>query len=265
MTCKNVFHYTTGVALLLCTTLVSADILDGGEVRFRGQVTDEGPRWTWQMASSDQTWAVDTADAQVRAGHLVFDLSGKGHLPFLEGRLHQVAEAGGPGFSPVVTFSAHGAPLVLPEGGDTSRGRFRAAIPVTNPESGNVAGQLSFTLEQGLAASFGPQTEAGNTGTIVPGMSLLTGGAVTQLPPDGLSRGVVNRLSALLLMTRDWGNGMSAVSNGRVLSQSVLSSSGVTNIAAAYASSLSGFQLTLPVSDTPASWQARLGVTVTVQ
>ncbi|EBT5667985.1 fimbrial protein [Salmonella enterica] len=265
MTCKNIRYCATGLALLLYTSLVAADILDGAEVRFHGRVTDEGPRWTWQVASADQTWGVDTADAKIMANRLVFDLSSKGALPFLEGRLYKVADSGGPGFSPVVTFSSQGQSLLLPKGGDTSRGSFRAAIPVINPANGEVTGSLAFTLEQGLAAAFGPPSGANAVSTGAPGMSLLTGGTVTQLPPDGLSGGLMNRLSTLLLMTRGWGTGMSAVSNGQVLHQSVLSAGNVTNIAAAYASSLSDFQLTLPADDTPAFWQARLGVTVTVQ
>ena len=56
-------------------------------------------------------------------------------------------------FSRLVTFSAHGQPLMLPGGGDTWRGRFRAAVPAINPENGEVTGSLSFTLEQGLAGS----------------------------------------------------------------------------------------------------------------
>ncbi len=47
----------------------------------------------------DQTWAVDTADARTANGQLVFDLRGKGSLPFLEGHLYEVAERGGPGFT----------------------------------------------------------------------------------------------------------------------------------------------------------------------
>ncbi|EAR0120336.1 fimbrial protein, partial [Salmonella enterica] len=35
--------------VLLCAGMAAADVLDGGEVRFAGRVTDEGPRWTWQL------------------------------------------------------------------------------------------------------------------------------------------------------------------------------------------------------------------------
>lgn len=71
-----------------------ADILDGGEIQFNGFVTDEAPKWTWQISSPDQRWAVDTADARTENGQLVFNLHDKGTLPFLEGHLHEVAERG---------------------------------------------------------------------------------------------------------------------------------------------------------------------------
>lgn len=265
MTYKPLFCSISGLLLLLHASLVAADILDGGEVRFHGLVTDEGPRWTWQMASADPTWAVDTAQASTVADRLVFDLSARGSLPFLEGRLHQVADRGGPGFSPLITFSAQGQSFSLPDGGDTTRGRFRATVPVTNPETGKAVGQLEFTVEQGLAATLGVQDAPNAEVGITPGMALLTGGAVTQLPSDGLSSSLINRLSTLLLMTPGCGEGMSAVYQGRTWPQAVLASDRVSHIAAAYASSLSGFQLTLPQTDTPAHWQAHLSVTVTVQ
>ncbi|HHH6318728.1 TPA: F4 (K88) fimbria minor subunit FaeH, partial [Escherichia coli] len=64
-----------------------ADILDGGEIQFNGFVTDEAPKWTWQISSPDQTWSVDTADARTENGQLIFNLRDKGALPFLEGHL----------------------------------------------------------------------------------------------------------------------------------------------------------------------------------
>lgn len=262
---KRLFYYAAWSFSLLYASVVAADALDGGEIRFHGQVTDEGPRWTWQVASSDQNWAVDTADSRTLSGKLIFDLSTKGELPFLVGRLHEVADQGGSGFSPLVSFSSQGQSFLLPDGGNTTQGRFKAAVPVTDPETGRSVGQLSFTVEQGLAATFGGQQASSTESGISPGMALLVGGVVTYLPTGGLSQGVMNHLSSLLLLTPGWDNGMSAVFNGRVLPQGLLSSSRVTNIATAYASVLSGFQLTLPADDTPAHWQARLSVTVTVQ
>ncbi|HDI4957917.1 TPA: fimbrial protein [Salmonella enterica] len=262
---RGIFCRALALAGLVCAGTVAAEVLDGGEIRFQGEVTDEGPRWTWQVASPDQTWAVDTARARAAAGQLVFDLQDRGSLAFLEGRLHEVAGQGGPGFSPQVTFSSQGQPFFLPAGENTTRGRFQAAVPVTDPETGNPVGQLSFTVEQGLAASFRPAPGTGSYAGVPPGMALLTGGVVTQLPAGGLSQGVMNRLSALLLMTPGWGNGMSAAFNGQTLPQSLLTSPAVPGIAAAYASAFSGFQLTLPAEGTPAYWQARLSVTVTVQ
>lgn len=268
MTYKNLFYYAAGLFSLLYTSVVAADVLDGGEIRFHGEVTDEGPRWTWQLATSDQTWAVDTADAKTLSGHLVFDFSTKGMLPFLEGRLHEVADQGGPGFSPLVNFSSLGQPFLLPDGGNTTQGRFKAAVPVTDAETGKSVGQLTFMVEQGLAATFGDQSVSHGSsavGSISPGMVLLVGDAVNHLPAGGLSQGMISRLSSLLRMTPGWERGMSATFNGQVMPQELLSSSRVTNIAAAYASVLSGFQLMLPADNTPAHWQARLSVTVTVQ
>lgn len=265
MTYNHLFNYAAGLFSLLYVSVVAADALDGGEIRFHGEVTDEGPRWTWQVATSDQNWGVDTADARMLSGQLVFDLRTKGELPFLMGRLHEVADQGGPGFNPLVSFSSQGQPFLLPDGGNTTQGRFKAAVPVTDPETGKLVGQLTFMVEQGLAATFGSQQTLSGESGLSPGMALLVGDVVTQLPTGGLSQGLMNHLSSLLLMTSGWGNKMSAVFNGQVLPQGLLSSSRVTNIAAAYASVLSGFQLTLPADNTPPHWQARLSVTVTVQ
>ncbi|ECH8334093.1 fimbrial protein, partial [Salmonella enterica subsp. enterica] len=53
------FHYKTFFSALLSAGLLysavaSADILDGGEIQFMGFVTDEAPKWTWQVVSPDQ-------------------------------------------------------------------------------------------------------------------------------------------------------------------------------------------------------------------
>ncbi|MDM8920651.1 fimbrial protein, partial [Escherichia coli] len=52
---------------------------------------------------------------------------------------------------------------------------------------------------------------------------------------------------------------------GQVISQGVLADGRVMNLAAAYASAVSDFELRLPAEGTPAHWQAGLNVTVTVQ
>ncbi len=98
---KITHHYKSIISALAALALFysaapRAGILDGGEIQFHGLVTDEAPKWTWQVGSPDQTWAVDTADARTANGQLVFDLRGKGSLPFLEGHLYEVAERGGP-------------------------------------------------------------------------------------------------------------------------------------------------------------------------
>ncbi|NAJ28347.1 fimbrial protein [Escherichia coli] len=176
-------HYKSLLSAIISVALFysaapHADILDGGEIQFNGFVTDEAPKWTWQISSPDQTWAVDTADARTENGQLVFNLRDKGSLPFLEGHLYEVAERGGPGFTPFITFSSNGQPFTVTEGNGTSAQHFRASVPVRDPETGNVSGQLSFTLNQGMAVSAGAQEE----GTAVPaGMSLVSGQSVTDV------------------------------------------------------------------------------------
>ncbi|HBA9649676.1 F4 (K88) fimbria minor subunit FaeH [Escherichia coli] len=249
-------------ALLFCTSLSYADILDGGEIQFNGFVTDEAPKWTWQISSSDQTWAVDTADARTENGQLIFDLNDKGALPLLEGHLYEVAERGGPGFTPFITFSSSGQPFTVTGGSGTSAQHFRASVPVRDPETGNVSGQLSFTLNQGMAVSIGRQED----GVSIPaGMSLVSGQSITDVHAGTLPQTLKARLSSLLLMNQNFGNGMNAVDNGQVISQGILADGRVMNLAAAYASAVSDFELRLPVEGTPASWRATLNVTVTVQ
>ena len=118
------------------------------------------------------------------------------------------------------------------------------------------------TLNQGMAVTAGRQED----GASVPaGMSLVSGQSVTDVQPGSLPQGVKNRLSALLLMNQNFGNGMNAVDNGQVINQGVLADGRVMNLAAAYASAVSDFELRLPAEGTPARWQAGLNVTVTVQ
>ncbi|EOT8594488.1 F4 (K88) fimbria minor subunit FaeH [Escherichia coli] len=246
----------------LISLRVGADILDGGEVRFHGFVTDDSPKWTWQISSYDQSWTVDTADARTDSGQLIFDLRDKGELPFLEGHLYEVAERGGSGFTPFITFSSNGQSFSVKEGRGTTSQRFRASVPVRDPETGNVSGQLSFTLNQGMAVSAGRQED----GASVPaGMSLVSGQSVTDVQSGTLPQGLKARLSSLLLMNQNFGNEMNAVDNGQVISQGVLADGRVMNLAAAYASVVSDFELRLPAEGTPAAWQAGLNVTVTVQ
>ncbi|HHT0305673.1 TPA: F4 (K88) fimbria minor subunit FaeH [Raoultella planticola] len=264
---KITHHYKSLLSALMSVALFysaapRADILDGGEIQFNGFVTDEAPKWTWQISSPDQTWAVDTADARTENGQLVFDLRDKGALPFLEGHLHEVAERSGPGFTPFIAFSSNGQPFTVTEGSGITAQRFRASVPVRDPESGNVVGQLFFTLNQGMAVSAGRQEDAAS---VPAGMSLVSGKSVTEVLPGSLPQGLKTRLSSLLLMNQNFGNGMSAVDNGQVISQGVLADGHVTNLAASYASTVSDFELRLPAESSPAAWQAGLNVTVTVQ
>lgn len=236
--------------------------LDGGEIQFNGFVTDDAPKWTWQISSPNQTWAVDTADARTENGQLIFDLRRKGALPFLEGHLHEVAERGGPGFTPIITFSSNGQSFNVTEGSGTSAQYFRASVPVYDPDTGNASGQLSFTLNQGIAVSVGAQEEVR---TVPAGMSLVSGQSVTDVQSGTLPQWLKNRLSTLLLMNQGFGNGMSATDNGQVISQGVLADGRVMNLAASYASAVSDFELRLQAENTPFRWQAGLNVTVTVQ
>lgn len=151
---KITHHYKSIISALAALALFysaapRAGILDGGEIQFHGLVTDEAPKWTWQVGSPDQTWAVDTADARTESGQLVFDLRGKGSLPFLEGHLYEVAERGGPGFTPFITFSSNGQPFSVTAGGSTTAQHFRASVPVRNPEKDDpFADEKMYLLEQ---------------------------------------------------------------------------------------------------------------------
>ncbi|MXC98492.1 fimbrial protein, partial [Escherichia coli] len=80
-----------------------------------------------------------------------------------------------------------------------------------------------------------------------------------------LPQRVKARLSSLLLLNKNFGNGMSGVDNGQVISQSVLSDGRVVNLSASYASEVLDFELRLPAENTPFAWQAGLNVTLTVQ
>ncbi|TBL77967.1 fimbrial protein [Obesumbacterium proteus] len=249
-------------ALLFWVGITKATVIDGGEVRFLGHVTDEGPRWTWHLASQEQNWAVDVSDAIASGKILTFSPGNGQTLPFLEGRLYRISERGGLGYTPQVQFSSGGQPFKLPEGGTTIDNRFRASVPVINPHNGDSVGQLKFTVEQAMAASFGHQDEVGRQPPT--GMSLLSGRSVS-MTGSTASSSMLGRLSDLLHMIPDFGTDMTSISNGQIISQDVLMSGKVMNIAAAYASTLSDFELILPRDSLPSRWQAKISVTVTVQ
>lgn len=252
-------------ALLLSFSLYISDsfanILDGGEIQFSGFVTDEAPKWTWQIGAPEQRWEVNIADARSENGWLIFDLKDKGRFAFLEGHLHEVAERGGPGFIPLMAFSSNGQPLTINKGVSTAQ-QFRASVPVRNSDSGDVTGQLSFTLTQGMAVSVGEQEEIHSIPT---GMSLVSGQSVTNVESTTLPRELKNRLSTLLLMNQGGGGYISSVDNGQVINQAALTDGRVMNLAASYASDVSDFELKLPVDKPPERWQASLNVIVTVQ
>lgn len=262
MISKKILISTFIILSLFYSIFLHAEILDGGEIRFHGVVTDESPKWTWQISSTDQRWSVDIANAKREGEKLIFNLKNKGVLPFLEGHLYEVAERGGPGLTPSITFSSEGQTFMLNEGESTTAQRFRASVPVRDPESGDTVGSLSFTLEQGMGLTLGKQKE----NVFIPkGLSLVSGDTVTQVQPNTLSSQLLNRLSNLMMLNRNFGGEMTATSNGQTVSQSILSDGRVMNLAAAYASILSDFQLQLPATGTPARWHVGINVTVTVQ
>lgn len=256
------FFVSAFIALMCCySVLLNAEILDGGEIQFEGYVTDEAPKWTWQVTSSNQFWSVDTADARQENNELVFNLKDKGELPFLEGHLFSVAERGGGGFIPLITFSSAGMPFIINEGNSNTQ-TFRAQVPVTNTSDGKEVGRLSFTLVQGLAVSIGTQVDSIS---VPAGMALINGNTVANAQSSTLNESIKSRLSSLLLMNNGFSADMSAIDSGRVLNQNVLTDGRLMNLAAAYASSISDFELRFPVDDTPSQWQAKIAVTVTVQ
>ncbi|ECI7782067.1 fimbrial protein [Salmonella enterica subsp. enterica] len=240
----------------------SSTILDGGEIRFRGYVTDNGPKWRWRVASGDKIWDVDTSDSFQRDGKLVFNLKDKGTVNFLEGYLYEVMERGGPGMTPYISYTTGDNPLQLYGGTDYSNQRFRAGIPVYNSETGQLAGELLFTVEQGMAVAFGHHTD---NPWMRKGMFLVNGESVSNVQPDKLSVGLINRLSGLLFMNKGFSNGMNTAGPVKSIPQSILADGQTENIAAAFASALTNFELHLSTDETPAKWYAMLNVTVTVQ
>ncbi|EBP2552155.1 fimbrial protein [Salmonella enterica] len=237
-------------------------ILDGGEVQFSGVVIDEAPKWTWQLSSIDQFWEIDKANAHLKNGKLIFNLRNKEPLPFLQGHLREIAQRGGPGFSPFIIFSSSGVSFSVKNGGKTTLQNFRTSVPVRNPETGNIVGKLFFTLEQAMAVSTDNQAQ----GIYIPhGMSLVKGLTVTDVQSGKLKPELKKVLSSLLLLNKGLSNGMSIVDNRQVISQGILTNIQVTNIAAAYASTISDFELHFPAEEIPSQWQVALNVTVNVQ
>jgi hypothetical protein len=259
------------LCLLLCCTASStfAAVLDQGELQFSGYVIDEAPRWLWQVASPDQVWDVDVADAHLDAqGNQVFSLQDKGPLAFLEGHLKKVADRGGAGMTPVISFSSEGTPLTPVTGGGSAQdARLRTSVAVHNAQTGELIGQLSFTLEQGMVLAQGgalPALEGGTDRKLgLSGMALVSGdGAQTADIPTSL----MSRLAVLMGMN----NGVESAAipltwQGEHIARQVLADSHVPLLAAAYASQLSNFTLSWPQDKVPSRWRASLSVTVTLR
>lgn len=260
----------TAVLCLLLPWIVNpvyAAVLDQGEVEFSGYVIDEAPRWAWQIASPDLVWDVDVADARPDAqGNQVFSLKGKGDVPFLEGHLKKVADRGGAGMTPVMSFMSEGAPLSV-AAGSVQDAHFRASVPVRNADTGETAGQLSFTFDQGMVLAQGthlPAIEGSSDRHLgLTGMALVAadGGQVEEIPAP-----LMNRLAVLMAM-----NGNSEVAGipltwkGEHVPRQVLADSHVPQLAGAYASKLSDFTLSWPQDKVPSRWRASLSVTVTLR
>ncbi|MEB0968013.1 fimbrial protein [Citrobacter braakii] len=251
----------TTIVLFYSLHAFSSTILDGGEIRFRGYVTDDGPKWRWRVASDDKIWDVDLSESFQKDGRFIFNLKRKGTIPFLEGYLYEVTERGGPGMTPYISYTTGEKPLQLYEGTNTASQRFRTGVPVYNPETGQPVGELLFTVEQGMAVALGHQTDSARAGQ---GMFLVSGGSVNNVQPDKISAGLINRLSALLFMNKGFNNRVGTNGNIKSLPQNILSDGQTENIAAAYASVLNDFELHLSAGDIPEKWYATLNVTVTV-
>ena len=262
----------TGFLCLLLWCAASpafATILDQGEVEFSGYVIDEAPRWLWQVASPDQVWDVDVADARPDAqGNQIFSLQDKGTLAFLEGHLKKVADRGGAGMTPLINFSSEGTQLTPVAGaGSSQSNRMRTSVPVRNAQTGELVGQLSFTLEQGLVLAQGnalPILEGGTDRKLgLSGMALVSGdGGQTDAVPTSL----MSRLAVLMGMN----NGVETAQvpltwQGEHVARQVLADSHVPLLAAAYASQLSDFSLSWPQDKVPSRWRASLSVTVTLR
>lgn len=256
--------------LLFCAASPTlAAILDQGELEFSGYVIDEAPRWLWQVASPDQVWDVDVANARLDAqGNQVFSLPDKGTLAFLEGHLKKVADRGGAGMTPVISFSSEGTPLTpVAGGGSLQDTRLRASVPVRNAQTGELAGQLSFTLEQGMVLAQGHAlpTLDGETDRHLglSGMALVSGdGGQTGDVPTSL----MSRLAVLMGMNNGVETaGIPLTWQGEHIPRQVLADSHTPLLAAAYASQLSNFTLSWPQDKVPSNWRASLSVTVTLR
>lgn len=256
--------------LLLCCAAspTFAATLDQGEVEFSGYVVDEAPRWLWQVASPDQVWDVDVADARPDAqGNQVFSLQDKGTLAFLEGHLKKVADRGGAGMTPVISFSSEGKSLMPLAGGSTQDTRVRTFVPVRNAQTGELVGQLSFTLEQGMVLAQGHALSSLDGGTDrklgLAGMALISG-------DGGQSGDVPTSLMSRLAVLMGMNNGIETAGipltwQGEHISRQVLADNHIPLLAAAYASQLSNFTLSWPQDKVPSRWRASLNVTVTLR
>lgn len=247
--------------ILLCSINSKASYIDGGEIRFQGLVTDNMPKWSWRVSSPEQFWDVDIRDARKEGDELIFNLKNRRTIPFIEGHLYEVASHGGANLTPYVTYSSGKQPLFSIDGGNTTRQLFRASIPVWDLDKNKKAGSLEFTIEQALAITSRVQKE---NSLLTKGMFLVSGENISEVNPDRLSPELLNTLSELLMMNKNYGNEMSVTKQSKVIPQRIILDGRVKNIAAAFSSVLSDFELHFQPEMVPRRWHATLNVTIEV-
>lgn len=250
---KKIFIFM--VSLIFPMYSVS-NVLDGGEVRFHGFVVNDSPKWLWRIASPEQMWNIDIDDAQKDGDLLVFDINNIKDLPFLEGYLQDTVERGGPGLTPTITYSSEGARLNEYYSRDLGR---ILSIPVRDTDSNKVVGNLSFSIEEGMAI----HSNDLKNNKLPRGMSLLRLDR-NESYYESISPKLIEKLSILLGYSKQNKEHSFRGYNGNVFDTDVLMDSGFMNFTASYASFLSNFKLYVSMKNTPKKWRAKLNVTVSV-
>lgn len=234
----------------------NSNALDGGEIRFHGFVVSDVPKWLWRIASPEQEWILNIDEARKEDGKLVFDINNVKTLPFFEGYLQDIAERGGPGLTPTITYSSEGVMLNREYGNHLGE---VLSIPVRDYHSNYVVGKLSFIIEEGMAISTGNLKDD----KIPRGVSLILLDK-HKLYINTPSQKLMERLSMLLSLSQKKQGDFFTHYNGKVFDIDILSDSRVVNFIAAYASFLSGFKLYISSDYLPSKWRASLTITVTV-
>ncbi|EFR2206997.1 hypothetical protein HZM62_004128 [Salmonella enterica] len=253
---------------ILCfsITQVNASVIDQSEVEFSGYVIEESPRWLWNVNNSHYVWDVDVDNAKIDTrGWQIFNLEEKGKVNIIEGYLKKIAQNGGVGMTPEITFSSDGK-VIYSNWGDFNKNS-KTHIPVKNAITGEIIGELSFTIDDALVVAQGSMVKPDFND--VQYVKQIQGIAVVR---DGgsvykeLSSDQKNTLISLLQKNENSINADFSFSfKGEKLAKSVLSDNSYTLIASAYSCQLSDFELSWPQEKIPTLWQARLTVSVTIQ